>query len=142
LLDIWEEEEKKQSMLIYLKKNKASKTVCLRYTKAGPFFIKKKISKGKLFSSSRCEKTPGLSHSHGLQNQSIPLNPLLQKLRTQMPSSSAKRNEKKRTKENKNICNTDPYNVIHSLLSSLSSSHNGADWIMTRAPEGSLQFFF
>jgi hypothetical protein len=36
----------------------------------------------------------------------------------------------------KNTCNTAPY---YSLLSSL-SSHKGADWIITPAPEGSLQF--
>jgi hypothetical protein len=45
----------------------------------------------------------------------------------------------KKRKREENICNTVTYS--DSMLSSL-SSHKGAEWIITRAPEGSLQFFF
>jgi hypothetical protein len=64
------------------------------------------------------EPTPkAMTHAHQL-----PTNAILRKIKQ---------------KEEKHIRNTSPYS--DSLLSSL-SSHKGADWIITRAPEGSLQF--
>jgi len=62
------------------------------------------------------------------------------KAMTRTPTSNKRRTpvlSKMNQKEEKHICNTSPYS--DSLLSSL-SSHKGADWIITRAPEGSLQF--
>jgi len=93
------------------------------------------LSKEKLFSSSRCEKMLTI-HSHSLQNQYLWT--YSKSYATRTPNSNKCRSQQNEIKRKKNLCNTAPYS--DSLLSSL-SSHKGADWIITRAPEGSLQFW-